>query len=383
MKNSYSIEIVDSNKKLENVIERIYQENFVAVDIESNGLHRFKEQICLIQLAISDDVFIVDPLQISDIAPIGKLLKDEDIQKIFHSPDHDLRSFDRDWKFEVRNIFDTSTAAAFLGSEKLGLASVLSEFLQIELMKSKSLQRSDWTLRPIPKDALQYAVNDVLYLRDLRDLLLEKLLELKRDQWIFEEFKYLEKIKYSPKLMENPFLSIKGSKGLDIKSLTVLNKLYEFRENEAIRLDRPAFKVVHDNTLIEIAKNPKIDLRSIKDLGIFSRSENRSKLKNVIKNAENSELMKISREELYPKKRIKKNMTDSEVIRFKELKEWRLNLSKKLKLQPSLLWPLSSLKSISMNLDDFDSEIKHEDVREWQVKEFSKLLRNHLKLIQE
>ena len=250
-------------------------------------------------------------------------------------------------------------------------------------MKSKSLQRSDWTLRPIPKDALQYAVNDVLYLRDLRDLLLEKLLELKRDQWIFEEFKYLEKIKYSPKLMENPFLSIKGSKGLDIKSLTVLNKLYEFRENEAIRLDRPAFKVVHDNTLIEIAKNPKIDLRSIKDLGIFSRSANRSKLKNVIKNAENSELMKISREELYPKKRIKKNMTDSEVIRFKELKEWRLNLSKKLKLQPSLLWPLSSLKSISMNLDDFDSEIKHEDVREWQVKEFSKLLRNHLKLIQE
>ena len=165
MKNSYSIEIVDSNKKLENVIERIYQENFVAVDIESNGLHRFKEQICLIQLAISDHVFIVDPLQISDIAPIGKLLKDEDIQKIFHSPDHDLRSFDRDWKFEVRNIFDTSTAAAFLGSEKLGLASVLSEFLQIELMKSKSLQRSDWTLRPIPKDALQYAVNDVLYLR--------------------------------------------------------------------------------------------------------------------------------------------------------------------------------------------------------------------------
>ena len=62
---------------------------------------------------------------------IGKTINNtEDIQKIFHSPDHDLRSFDRDWKFEVRNIFDTSTAAAFLGSEKLGLASVLSEFLK-------------------------------------------------------------------------------------------------------------------------------------------------------------------------------------------------------------------------------------------------------------
>ena len=380
MKNSYSIEIVDSNKKLGNIIERIYQENFVAVDIESNGLHRFKEQICLIQLAISGNVFIVDPLQISDIDPIGKLLKNEGIQKIFHSPDHDLRSFDRDWKFEVRNIFDTSIAAAFLGSEKLGLASVLSEFLQIELTKSKSLQRSDWTLRPIPKNALDYAVNDVLYLRDLRDLLLEQLLALKRDKWIDEEFKHLEKIKYTPKLIENPFLSIKGSKSLDIKSLTVLRKLYQFRENEAIRLDRPTFKVVHDNTLIEISKNPKIDLRSIKDLGIFSRAANRSKLKNAIKDAENSELVKISREDLYPKKRIQKNMTDSEVLLFKELKEWRLNLSKKLKLQPSLLWPLSSLKRICMNLDDFNNEIKHEDIKEWQVKEFSKSLRNHLKL---
>ena len=381
MKNSYSIEIVDSNKKLGNIIERIYQENFVAVDIESNGLHRFKEQICLIQLAISGNVFIVDPLQISDIDPIGKLLKNEGIQKIFHSPDHDLRSFDRDWKFEVRNIFDTSIAAAFLGSEKLGLASVLSEFLQIELTKSKSLQRSDWTLRPIPKNALDYAVNDVLYLRDLRDLLLEQLLSLKRDKWINEEFKHLEKIKYTPKLIENPFLSIKGSKSLDIKSLTVLRKLYQFRENEAIRLDRPTFKVVHDNTLIEISKNPKIDLRSIKDLGIFSRAANRSKLKNAIKDAENSELVKISREDLYPKKRIQKNMTDSEVLLFKELKEWRLNLSKKLKLQPSLLWPLSSLKRICMNLDDFNNEIKHEDIKEWQVKEFSKSLRDHLKLM--
>lgn len=381
MKNSYSIEIVDSNKKLVNIIERVYQENFVAVDIESNGLHRFKEQICLIQLAISGNVFIVDPLQISDIGPIGKLLKDEDIQKIFHSPDHDLRSFDRDWKFEVRNIFDTSIAAAFLGSEKLGLASVLSEFLQIELTKSKSLQRSDWTLRPIPKNALEYAVNDVLYLRDLRDLLLEQLMSLKRDKWINEEFKHLEKIKYAPRLIENPFLSIKGSKGLDIKSLTVLRKLYQFRENEAIRLDRPAFKVVHDNTLIEIAKNPKINLRSIKDLGIFSRSANRAKLKNAIKDTENSELVKISREDLYPKKRIQKSMTDIEVLLFKELKEWRLNLSKKLKLQPSLLWPLSSLKRICMNLDDFNNEIKHEDVKQWQVKEFSKSLRNHLKLM--
>ena len=381
MRNSYSIEIVDSNKKLGNAIEKIYQADFVAVDIESNGLHRFKEQVCLIQLAGPDDVFIVDPLLISDMNPIGKLLLDKNIQKIFHSPDHDLRSFDRDWKFQVRNIFDTSIAAAFLGSEKLGLASVLSEFIEIELAKSKSLQRSDWTIRPIPKDAFQYAINDVIYLKDLRDLLFKRLLILKRDKWVNEEFKYLEKIRYAPKFIEDPFLSIKGSKYLDRKSLTILSTLYEFRVNEAIRLDRPPFKVVHDNTLIQIAKNPKIDLRAIKDLGIFSKSENRKKLKDAIKDAENSRLVKITRNNLYSKNKIQKNMIDDEIILFKGLKEWRLKLSEELKLAPSLLWPLSSLKSICMNLNDFDNEIKHEDVREWQVKEFSKSLRNHLKSI--
>ena len=381
MKNCYSIEIVDSNKKLVNAIKKIYRQDYVAVDIESNGLHRFQEQVCLIQLAITDDVFIVDPLPISDMNPIGKLLADKNIQKIFHSPDHDLRSFDRDWKFQVRNIFDTSIAAAFLGSKKLGLSSVLSEFLEIELTKSKSLQRSDWTIRPIPKDALQYAINDVLYLKDLSDLLFKQLLSLKRDKWVDEEFKYLEKIKYAPKLIENPFLAIKGSKDLDRKSLTMLSILYEFRRNEAIRLDRPPFKVVNDNTLIKIAKNPKMDLRSIKDLGIFSKSENRKKLKDTIKDAERFELVKITRNNLFLKNKIQKNMTDDEVLLFKSVKEWRLNLSEELKLQPSLLWPLSSLKSICMNLNDFDNEIKHEDVREWQVKEFSKSLLNHLKLI--
>ena len=74
-------------------------------------------------------------------------------------------------------------------------------------------------------------------------------------------------------------------------------------------------------------------------------------------------------------------MIDDEIILFKGLKEWRLKLSEELKLAPSRLWPLSSLKSICMNLNDFDNEIKHEDVREWQVKEFSKSLRNHLKSI--
>ena len=71
-------------------------------------------------------------------------------------------------------------------------------------------------------------------------------------------------------------------------------------------------------------------------------------------------------------------MSDSQVLLFKNLKDWRLNLSKKLKLQPSLIWPLSNLKNICMNLDNFENEIEHEVVRKWQRKEFSDSLRHNL-----
>ena len=140
---------ITTQAQLEEVVESVQRQARVAVDLESNNFHRYPERVCLVQLATLDAVYIIDPLSIEDITPLGELLANAAVEKVFHSANSDLRLLDRDWKFTVRGLFDTSMAAAFVGSEKLGLAAVLTEYLGIEIDKNKKLQRADWSRRPL------------------------------------------------------------------------------------------------------------------------------------------------------------------------------------------------------------------------------------------
>ena len=87
------------------------------------------------------------------MSSLGGLLSDPSVEKVLHSADYDLRSLDRDWGFRIRSLFDTSVAAAFLGSTSLGLAAVLQEYLSVQVPKSRRLQRADWTVRPLSEEA--------------------------------------------------------------------------------------------------------------------------------------------------------------------------------------------------------------------------------------
>ena len=143
------IELVSVESQLAEVVERISRAPRVAVDIESNGFFRYHERVCLVQLASAETAFLVDPLAIEDMRPLGDLLGDRSVEKVFHAADYDLRSLDRDWGFRVNNLFDTGIAAGFVGSKQLGLQSVVEEHAGVELAKHRKLQRSDWTLRPL------------------------------------------------------------------------------------------------------------------------------------------------------------------------------------------------------------------------------------------
>lgn len=129
----------------------------VAIDLESNGFYRYPERICLTQVAIGGSIYLVDAPAIDEMAPLRKLLEDVRIEKIFHSADYDIRSLDRDWGFRVRNLFDTSIASAFLGSQKLGLDAILKQHMSVIIRKDKKLQRADWSNRPISCELVDYA----------------------------------------------------------------------------------------------------------------------------------------------------------------------------------------------------------------------------------
>ena len=349
----------------------------VAVDIESNGFFRYHERVCLVQMASGDTAFLVDPLAMDDAQPLGNLLGDPSVEKVFHSADYDLRSLDRDWGFRVNNLFDTGIAAAFLGAQHLGLQSVVEEYAGVKLAKSRKLQRSDWTTRPLSPEAQKYAAEDVLHLIRVRDALSKRLKKLSRLPWVKEEFARLEKVRHTPPDREKAFLSIKGSRGLDGRGLAVLRSLSRFREQEASRLDRPLFKVMSDAVLVRLSSEPGADLSIVKGLGRFGRSPASRGLKAAI--TEGLRSRPVTR----PKRRRSEGSPGpagrvGTGTRLRSLKEWRSRLGNELQLDASLLWPTVSLERLARHPRGLDEEVASPEVRDWQKREFGSALRRFL-----
>ena len=374
------IELVDTGPRLSEVVDRISGAHRVAVDIESNGFFRYHERVCLIQLAAYETAFLIDPLAIDDVQPLGDLLGDQSVEKVFHGADYDLRSLDRDWGFRVNNLFDTGIAAALVGSARLGLQSVVQEQLGIELPKPLELQRSDWTLRPLSPEALDYAANDVLHLSRVRETLASQLKALSRLEWAKEEFTRLENVRHAPADRESAFLSVKGSQGLDGRGLAILHSLFQFREREASRLDRSRFRVMPDSALVQVASEPTADLPAVKGLGRYGRSPACEGLRDAIDRGLAAPRVTrpkpIQNEDpLEPAER------EKVMLNLRALKTWRRRLGHELGMDPSLLWSAVSLERLARRPSDLDSEFLSSEVRSWQRREFGAALRRTLAVL--
>lgn len=346
-------------------------ESCVALDIESNGFHRYPERICLVQLATGGNIFLIDPLAFENIAPLGELLACPSVEKMFHAASHDIRSLDRDWHFQVTPLFDTSIAAAFVGHRSLGLASLLKECLGVDIPKSKRLQRADWTNRPISAELRNYAAADVRHLHRLASILRERLDELGRTEWVREECERLANVKYVPPDVGAAFLTVKGSRDLDGRGLAVLRSLHGFREREARSRDRPPFKIFSDAVLVTLAANQDCDLSEVKGIGRYAFGRRASGVRKAIREGLDATPVRRSRHRGEDRPRVGTGERKAARERLRLLKQWRLELAMTLNLDPGLLWPAKSLERISANPSHIASELHDPGVRHWQRQEFT------------
>ncbi len=366
-------ELITDDNRFRRVVEQVSQESRIAFDLESNGFFRYPERICLIQLSTSERIYLIDPLAIEDMSPLGELLGNPAIETVLHSGDHDIRSLDRDWGFHVANLFDTSIAAAFVGSERLGLASTLQDFMGIDIPKEKKIQRSDWSVRPLKDAALTYAAGDVRCLLGLRDVLAPKLRSLNRTYWVKEECRRLADIRYVPPDPELAVFAVKGSRDLDGRGLAILKALVDFRERHALRLGRPHFRVIPDPALVSLAAEPKTDLRQVRGLGMFARGRLAASLRDVLERGKAAEPLRRPRQ---PRgRRSSSTQRENVAQRLDKLKSWRSNHGKRLSLAAGLLWPMVSLQRIASFPHDLESELQAPEIRNWQRERFETSLR--------
>ena len=364
-------ELVTDAPRLAAVLQALSRDRRIVLDTESNGFHRYPEQLCLIQLAIQDRLYIVDPLGIDDVGPLGQVLGDEAIEKVLHAADYDIRCLDREWGFRIRNLYDTSIAARFTGMNKLGLATVVQELLGSTPPKEKRLQRADWSLRPLSAEALEYAAGDVRYLLALRELLGERLESLGRTEWVAEECARLAEVRHTAPDMETAFLSMKGSGILDGKGLAVLKALCAFREAEALSRGVPPFRVLPDKTLLILAGDPAVDMDTVPGLsrGVLRRMGRG--LHRALGEGINAQRVRRPR-----KPRVLPVAGEAE--RLQGLKAWRSNEGERLGLDPALLWPMPSLERLARAPETLEAELGAPEVRRWQGRYIAPALRAYL-----
>ncbi len=260
---------VDNNTALRNLVKNLENESLLAIDTESNSLHAYRERVCLIQLSTRTADYIIDPLRISDMQPLGTILADRKVEKVFHSAEYDVMTIKRDFGFQIHNLFDTQLAARILGRTLFGLSDLLEAYIGIQ--PDKRHQRDDWGERPLPKDSLLYAQMDTHYLPYLRDRLREELEQA--DSWI-EAQEAFEELDTIPSANSSPFdpdgyWRIGTSNDLNRRQMAILRELYLLRERLAEQRDCPPFKVFGNSVMITLAQltpHDRDQLEKIKEL---------------------------------------------------------------------------------------------------------------------
>ncbi len=243
---------IDTPQGLKRLIREIKGAKRVALDTEANSLYRYYEKVCLIQLTIEDENYIVDPLAEMDISRLMSALAGKPL--ILHGADYDLRMLRSSFDFiPKREIFDTQEAARLLGFERFGLAALLERFFGVEL--SKQGQKSNWGIRPLRTSQLEYAINDTKYLAPLADKLQIQLEEIGRSDWHTEMCKRLVLSSQNDNRRDRTNAwRIKGLQKLSPKHLAFVKEIWHWREKQAQKADIPPFKIMGNHLIIELAE---------------------------------------------------------------------------------------------------------------------------------
>lgn len=344
----------------------------IGVDTEGDSLYSYQEKVSLIQISGADRHFIFDPLLLETVEPLGTLFQNRSILKIFHGADYDLVSLKRDFGFNIGPIFDTALAARALGVREFSLQNLIVRYFQLTL--SKTHQKSNWSVRPLPKDQLDYAAQDTAYLIPLYELLKKEIEEKGRMDQIEEECRLLEAITWSGKTFEpDDYLRIKGARVLPPSSQKVLRELAVVRNQLAKKRNRPPFKIISNDDLLKMAKEPP---RSEEDLKRLFPRETAPVFRNPA-----LWLSAVSRglTTTDPLPKIERNggapLTPEQERLLTRLKEWRNKQAEQEGVEPAMVVTSGVLRDIVKRTPKSIEALREvASLRAWQIHRYGELL---------
>ncbi len=269
------IQYINTPDQLTVLCEQIKKESWLALDTEFLREKTYYPKFCLLQIATPEWVACVDPIALPNLDQLFDAIYNPDIVKVFHSCRQDLEIFFQATGKLPAPVFDTQVAAPLLGfQDNPGYAMLVSSFLGINLNKAHT--RADWSKRPLTPSEIEYAADDVIYLCKIYQIMVEKLTELGRIDWLIQDFADLSNPEHYRVDPEKAWFRVKGKNKLTGKQLSIIQSLAAWRERIAQAEDRPKSWLLRDELLFDLAKLQPENVQELARVrGINERSVNR------------------------------------------------------------------------------------------------------------
>lgn len=294
-------ENITSDRELLDFCQVIAGEEIVAFDTEFVSEDTYTPELCLIQVAAGDRLAIIDPLEVRDLAPFWNLLVEPGRETLVHAGREEFRFCLRATGKRPHRWFDVQLAAGLIGMEYPASYGTLTQRLLGKSL-AKDETRTDWRRRPLSAKQLEYALQDVADLQEMRGILHQRLQTLGRLTWLEAELENWQTQIEEYEAGER-WQRIGGISGMSPRSLAVVREIWNWRDAEAQRRNIPPRRILRDDLVVELAKRKSSDVRSIRALRGLERGDIQKHIPKIAESIERALSLpesKLPRSERHP-----------------------------------------------------------------------------------
>ena len=335
--------VIERADELEKLCQKLSTFDSFALDTEFVRERTFFIQLGIVQVAAPGIEAVIDPRALSTLEPLYELLVDESLEKVVHAGEQDFAALYERGGVVPKNVFDSQIAAALVGyGDQISYAKLVAKVTGVQLNKLETL--TDWTARPLTKAQIEYSLEDVRYLGEIRKHLGERLDALGRAGWDKEECHRLEREKtyITPEPLD--FYRRLKTSGLSSASLGVLRQVAAWREQTARTRNLPRGWVIRDQSIVEIARRRPASIQSLKQIRSLKPHQvgkDGQSIVQAVKNGLENPIEEATREKV----RFKVPPHVDTVARL--LEAWLYARSLEAEIAPSMLATRGDLKSLA------------------------------------
>lgn len=263
------VKIISDNSDIKNIFKELEKSNLLGIDTEFIREKTYYPILSLIQLAINNNVFIFDCVKKNkNLKILREILNDDKYVKIFHDSEQDIEIINDFFNIDLKNYFDTQLANAFIDTElNISYKNLVSRYLDINIDKEQ--QTSNWLRRPLNKNQIKYAANDVIYLEQIYTKILSKLKNDNKYDWLIEEQKKIRINILYKKDENNSWEKIKLSDNAKIDK-KLLIKISKFREKISRERNIPKNWFLRDKNIIRLSSKKINNLSDLENENLTS-----------------------------------------------------------------------------------------------------------------